>query len=495
MSEHLVVPGELADAHIAHQSRRLLLIGVAALIVVLTNAVTFLLPPLLPVLQAHYQVTSVSAVTWIFTLLTLGGGAGFVVLPKLSDVIGDRSTAVIACLALTVGAVAAAVGDSYPAILIGAAVMGFGGAAQLLPLGFLRRALGEAGLAISVAVLVIATGVGIVVGMIGGGFIVEHLSLRDFFAILAACFALTTLASFVVIPRSAPADKAGGGVAIVGTVWLIVWVGLALLAMTQGLVWGWGALATLAVALIAAAGWVRSQRRSSNPVFDPVLFTAPYAVVSSVVIALIAAINAAFLVLVSTFAQTDPANLPAADAYGLGLNALQTGELMVPFAITFLIGGVVAERPLAAGRGPSVLVSGAVLSAVGLALLVVTHDREWSYLVAAAIIGFGCAIVYSACFALVQNAVDEREAGMAGSMVGTAMAIGFAFGSALITCVLGSSTIAIPGTDVEVATEGLFGVSYVIAIGLAVLIVLAVGISTMRRHGAMTGSVANSAIS
>ncbi|ROZ99354.1 MFS transporter [Gordonia sp. OPL2] len=486
MSDSLTVPGDLAGGNTVERSRRLLLIGVAALIVILTNAVTFLLPPLLPVLQAQYHVTSVSAVTWIFTLLTLGGGAGFVVLPKLSDVIGDRSTAVIACVALTVGAVVAAVGDSYPAILVGAAVMGFGGAAQLLPLGFLRRTLGEAGLAISVAVLVVATGVGIVVGMIGGGFIVEHLSLRDFFVILAACFALTTLATYVVLPRSASGDKAEGGVAILGTVWLIVWVGLLLLALTQGLVWGWGALVTLAVALVAAVAWVHSQRRSSNPVFDRALFTAPYVVVSSVVIALIAAVNAAFLVLLSTFAQTDPAFLPTSDAYGLGLNALQTGELMVPFAITFLIGGVVAERPLAAGRGPSVLISGAMLSAVGLALLVVTHDQAWSYLVAAGVIGFGCAIVYSACFALVQNAVDEREAGMAGSMVGTAMAIGFAFGSALITCVLGSSTIAIPGTDIQVAKEGLFGVSYAISIGLAVLIVFAVGVSTIRRRQAAT---------
>jgi MFS family permease len=483
-----MAPGGLAGDHTAERSRRLLLIGVAALIVVLTNAVTFLLPPLLPVLQAHYQVTSVSAVTWIFTLLTLGGGAGFVVLPKLSDVIGDRNTAVLACVALTLGAVVPAVGSSYPAILIGAAVMGFGGAAQLLPLGFLRRTLGEAGLAISVAVLVVATGVGIVVGMIGGGFIVEHVSLRDFFFILAACFALTTLASFAVLPRSRPAEKAAGGVAIVGTVWLIAWVGLLLLALTQGLVWGWGAVATLAVALIAAVAWVRSQRRSSNPVFDPSLFTAPYVIVSSVVIALIAAINAAFLVLLSTYAQTDPAYLPAADAYGLGLNALQTGELMVPFAITFLIGGVVAERPLAAGRGPSVLVSGAVLSAVGLALLVATHDRASAYLVAASVIGFGCAIVYSACFALVQTAVDERQAGMAASMVGTAMAIGFAFGSALITCVLGSWTIAIPGTDVQVAKEGTFGVSYSIAIGLALIIVIAVGISTIRKRGAASGA-------
>ena len=104
-------------------TRRVLLIAVGALLVLLTNAIVFVLPPLLPAIQAEYQLTSVSSVTWIFTLLTLGGGAGFVLIPRLSDVIGDRDTAVLSGAALTGVALVAAIGDSYAALLIGAVVM------------------------------------------------------------------------------------------------------------------------------------------------------------------------------------------------------------------------------------------------------------------------------------------------------------------------------------------------------------------------------------
>ncbi|MBT2263452.1 MFS transporter [Rhodococcus erythropolis] len=464
-------------------TRRLALISIAALLVILTNAVLFLFPPLLPVIQTQYQVTTVAAVTWIFTLLTLGGGAGFVVLPRLSDVIGDRNTAGIACAALTAGALTAAIGDSYPALLAGSTVMGFGGAAQLLPLGFLRRALGENGLATSVAVLVIATGIGIVVGMIGGGFIVEAMSLRDFFYILTACFAVTTAASILVIPHSRPAD-AGGSIPVLGAAWLIAWVGAILLALTQSAEWGSTALLPLGIGLLGALSWLQVQRRTSNPMFDHTLFKAPFVTVACVVIALIAAVNSAFLVLLSTYAQIDPSYLPPEDSYGLGLTSLQTGWLMVPFAVTFLIGGVVAERPVAEGRGTAVLVAGALVSAAGLALLVAAHDQQWSYLVASGVIGLGCAVVYSACFALVQTAVDETKAGMAAAMAGTAMAIGFALGSALVTTVLGSSTVTVPGTDIELAQKGLYGPSYLLTIGLAALIVITVLISRARTRAA-----------
>ncbi|MER6942176.1 MFS transporter, partial [Nocardioides sp. NPDC000441] len=167
------------------------LIGIGALMVVLTNAVIFILPPLLPVIQAQYGLATVAETTWLYTALTLGGGAGFILLPRLADLYGDRNASVAASAFLTVGAAVPAIGDSYPTLLAGCTLMGFGCAAQLLPLGFLRRNLGESGITIGVAVLVIATGAGIVAGMIGGGLIVETLSLRSFFVILTAACAAT----------------------------------------------------------------------------------------------------------------------------------------------------------------------------------------------------------------------------------------------------------------------------------------------------------------
>jgi len=456
-----------------------LLIGIGALMVVLTNAVIFILPPLLPVIQAQYGLATVAETTWLYTALTLGGGAGFILLPRLADLYGDRNASVAAAAFLAVGAAVPAIGDSYPTLLAGCTLMGFGCAAQLLPLGFLRRNLGESGITVGVAVLVIATGAGIVVGMIGGGLIVETLSLRSFFAILTAACAATTLATYLLVPHAPPAERAGR-IGVVGTVWMIGWVAAILLTLTQGLVWGNAALIPLAIGIVGGIAWMRAQRRSSTAVFDVALMRAPLVTASCLSIALFAAVNSAFLLLLSTYAQVIPEALRPVDAYGLGLSALQTGWLMVPFAVTFLVGGAVVDRPVANGRGVPVFVVGALISAAGLAWLAMMHDQQWHYLVGAAVMGLGCSIGYAAGFTLVQAAVPEEKAGMAAGVAGTFMAVGFAFGTALVSADLSASLVPVPGTTLEVAAESLYGTGYWISGVLALLVVVTVLVSRAR---------------
>jgi|tagenome__1003787_1003787.scaffolds.fasta_scaffold20980024_4 MFS family permease len=472
--------GRDVAAHPASRgASRGMLIGIGALLVVLTNAVIFILPPLLPVIQAQYGLATVAETTWLYTALTLGGGAGFILLPRLADLYGDRNASVAASAFLAVGALIPALGDSYPALLVGCALMGFGGAAQLLPLGFLRRNLGQAGITIGVAVLVIATGIGIVVGMIGGGLIVQDLSLRSFFVILAAVCAAATVASYVLVPHAPPAERTGR-IGALGTVWMIAWVAAILLTLTQGLVWGNAALIPLALGVIGGIAWVRAERTSTSAVFNVALMKTPLVTASCVSIALFAAVNAAFLLLLSTYAQILPAALRPTDAYGLGLSALQTGWLMVPFAVTFLVGGAIVDRPVTNGRGVPVFVTGALISAAGLTWLAIAHTQQWHYLVGAAVMGLGCSIGYAAGFTTVQMAVPEEKAGMAAGVAGTFMAVGFAFGTALVSADLSASLVKVPGTALEVAAEGLYGVGYWLSGALALLVVVTVLISRAR---------------
>lgn len=455
------------------------LIGIGSLLVVLTNAIIFILPPLLPVIQAQYELETVAQTVWLFTALTLGGGAGFILLPRLCDLRGDRNANVAAAAFLTVGALVPAVGDSYPTLLVGCCLMGFGSSAQVLPLGFLRRGLGEAGIGVAVGVLVIGTGVGIVAGMIGGGLIVQNLSLQTFFVVLTAIGAVTTLASYVMIPHAPPAERAGR-MGVVGTVWMIAWVAAILLTLTQGLVWGNAALIPLVLGVAGGIAWFRVERRSTTAVFDVALMKAPLVTASCICIALFAAVNAAFLLLVSTYAQIIPEALRPVDAYGLGLSALETGWLMVPFAVTFVVGGAIADGPVNNGRAIPVFVGGALVSAAGLAWLALAHDQQWHYLVGAAVIGLGCSTGYTAGFTLVQLAVPEEKAGMATGIAGTFLAVGFAFGTALVSADLSASLVPVPGTTLEVAAESLYGAGYWLAVVLALLVIVTVLVSRAR---------------
>jgi MFS family permease len=445
------------------------LLSVAVVLATVTNAIAFMLPPLLPLMQHQFGL-GVSASAWTFTVATLGGGAGFVVLPRLSDVLNDRRTALLSGGFLVVGALVAAVGNSYPALLVGSLMLGFGSAAQLLPLGFLRRHLAETAVETAVSVIIMATGTGVVLGMVGGGLTVKFLSLSAFFYILAAACTATTVALLIVVPSTRP--ESSGKIGALGTVWMIAWVGTVLLALTQGLIWGDTALYLLLAGIAGGIVWGLVQRKSPTAVFEVKLLKLPLVSPACLAAGLFGAIDAAFLLLVTYYTQT-----PAEVGYGLGVDALGTGLLMLPFALMMFLGGKVAERVVRKGHSGLVLNIGAAVSAVGLGWLAVEHSASWHYLVGAALVGAGSRVGYSGAFAVPQLVVPEEKAGMAAGMPGTMMAIGFAFGSAVITGLLTAATI--PHTSVP--QEYLFRIGYLITFAFA-LVILAVTLVSRARH-------------
>jgi hypothetical protein len=80
--------------------------------------------------------------------------------------------------------------------------------------------------------------------------------------------------------------------------------------------------------------------------------------------------------------------------------------------------------------------------------------------------------------------VPEAKAGMASGMAGTCMAIGFAFGTAIVAGMLSVSVMTIPGTTIEVATANLYAPGYWVAAVLAALVPVTVWRSRVRarRH-------------
>ncbi|MFD5294064.1 MFS transporter [Streptomyces mutabilis] len=453
--------------------KRVPLISVSALLCTVTIAVNFMLGPLLPLMQSQFSI-DVSAATWVLTAMLLGSGAGFVLIPRLQDIVDDRTMLLWSGVLLTAGALIPAVADTYPALLVGSAMLGFGSAAQILPVGFLRRRLSGPSVATAVSVLIMATGTGVVVGMVGGGLTVKYLSLSTFFYLLAAAFAATTAALLAVVPHSRPASSSRIGVW--GTAWMIAWVTLVLLAMAQISDWGNVCYLLLAVGVTAGVAWVLAQRRSAAPVFDLAMLKRPYTTTACVASFLFGAVDAAFILLVSYYTQT-----PSEVGYGFGTDALGTSLLMLPFALTMFISGKAAEHVVQQGRPGAVLAVGAALCGLGLVWLAFAHDHTWQYLVGSALVGLGSRAGYSGSFAIPQLVVDEEQAGMAAGIPATAMMIGAAFGSAVTTTVLSLAYIPeVPG----VPQSHLYTVGYLIAAAFPAGILAATALSSTRHPGA-----------
>jgi hypothetical protein len=320
-----------------------------------------------------------------------------------------------------------------------------------------------------------ATGSGVVVGMVGSGLAVRYLSLSAFFYVLAAAFLITTVALLIIVPPSRPASSAKIGV--FGTAGLIAWVAVVLLAVSQISVWSRTVcLMLLVVGVVAGIAWALSQRNSPTAVFDLGMLKQPFATTAIVASFMFGAIDAAFILLVSYYTQT-----PAAVGYGLGMDALTTSLLMLPFALTMFISGKAAEKLIQQGRPAIVLTGGAAVCAIGLVWLLFAHDHTWQYLIGSGIIGLGTRAGYSGSFAIPHLVVSEEKAGMAAGIPATIMMIGAAFGAAVMAVILSLASIPkIPGVP-----EGyLYTVGYGVSVAFPVGILIAVALSTLRHPGA-----------
>ena len=449
--------------------RPLVLITIGAVVSTMSIVVTYLFVPLLPQLQAHYGV-GLTAATWIYTAMLLGTGMGFILMPRLLDAIEDRTVLGLCGGALVLGALIPGIIDKYAALIIGAFMLGFGSAAAVLPVTFLRRHFSEKSVAAGVTVMIMSTGSGTVLGMLGGSLAAKYLSLTHVFFLLAALFAVAMAASVAGLPRSG--SNPAGGFGVPAAVWLIAWVTVVLLAVTEVTAWGKWSYLLAAAGLVVGAGWVLVERKSKAPTFDLSLVRRPFGATALWANFIFGVVDSAFVVLVAYYLQT-----PGVVGYGLGEDAVTTSLLLLPFALTMFISGKGAEKMVQQGRPGLVLTIGAIGCAAGLLWLALLHDQSWEYLVGAGLIGLGTRAGYSGSFAVPQLLVSEDQSGMATALASTVMTFGYTVGSAMVGLVLSLAVIPKMG----VPKQYLYTVSYFILLVCALSVVLTSAVSN-RRH-------------
>ena len=280
------------------------LIGIGALLVVLTNAVIFSLPPLLPVIQAQYGLATVAESTWLYTVADPRRGSRVHPAATPRRPVRRPQRHVAASVFLTVGALVPAVGDSYPRCWWAA------------PSWVSAARPSSCRSASSAATS--ARAASRWVRRHGDRHGRRHRRRDDRRRAHRADLSLRASSSSSplwrgdhpgVVPARSRTPRPPSGPAAsasLGTVWMIGWVAAILLTLTQGLVWGNAALIPLVLGMVGGIAWIRVERRSSTAVFDVALMKAPLVTASCICIALFAAVNSAFLLLLSTMPRSSP---------------------------------------------------------------------------------------------------------------------------------------------------------------------------------------------
>ena len=407
----------------AHPRRWWALVVLSASLLALTvqdTIVTVALPTLARELSA-----SATQLQWIVEAYILALAGLVIPFGVLSDRYGRRLSFVVGLVVFGAASLAGAIAPTAGWLIASRVAMGVG-AALVMPstLSIIRAIFPAEERKTAIAVWGGIAALGVVVGPLAGGWLLENFSWGSVFLVnvpitVAAVFGAIFLVPESSHPSSVPFDLAGAGLAIA-----------AMVAVTFGITeapsLGWSdplTLGVLAVGALLIGAFVLRERRTPHPMIDLRLFANRRfsAAILSVALAYSALFGIFFIV--TQYLQ-----------FVLGYGPLTAGLGLAPLVVTIVPASFLGAR-LASRLGDRAAISGGLLvAAAGLAVLSFATPSTGYALLAAAfvVIGLGIGAVGTVATDSVMDSAPEEKAGGAAAINEMAMQLGGALGIAAL---------------------------------------------------------------
>jgi len=379
----------------------------------------------------------VDAYVLVFAGLLLTAGS-------LGDRFGRRRALVFGLVVFASGSLAAALADSADALIASRALMGVG-AAFVMPttLSVITNVFPAGERAKAIGIWAAVAGIGVAIGPIAGGFLLEHFSWGSVFLINLPVGAIVVTGAAWVVPESrdpeaSRLDPVGAGLSIAGLstmVWAIIeapdrgW--------TDGLI-----LAAFVVAAMLLAAFARWELRTRSPMLDVRLFRVGAFSGASGAIAL------AFFALFGTIFFLTQYLQEVLD-----YTALEAGVRTLPVAGGLIVGGPLSARIAEKVGARFVVAAGLAIVAAGLGLFS-TIDSASGYGLAAAsmaIFGVGMGAAMAPSTESIMSTLPPAHAGVGSAMNDTTRMVGGSLGVAVLGSLLSSGY----GAEMERNTAGM----------------------------------------
>ncbi|MEV1319380.1 MFS transporter [Micromonospora arborensis] len=374
----------------------------------------------------------------------------------LGDRYGRKRLLIIGLALFGIASALATWADSAGVVIAARAVMGVGGAI-IMPVAFavLPALFPPQERPRAVAVVVIGTGVGIPLGPLIGGFLLEHFWWGSIFLINVPMVAIALAAIGLLLPETRDPhpprpDLPGGGLSIAG-------LGALVYGLIEAPGRGWTdslVLSALGLAVVLLSGFVWWELRTAQPMIDLRLFRRPQFLWGSV-----AGVLVTFGLLGMLFVVPQYLQLVA------GFDAFGTGLRLLPMIAGLVVGAPLGERLAArAGyRGPVAL--GLLILACGLAAGATTDTATGYGFVAAwlAAVGLGIGMALAPAMDAVLGALPPERSGSGTAITMTLRQVGGALGVALLGSLLAQGygdrldTTGLPAPAADVAHDSIAG--------------------------------------
>ncbi|MFE7522023.1 MFS transporter [Streptomyces halstedii] len=393
----------------------------------------------LPVIQQALNA-STTQLQWIATLFILPTAALLLTFGVLGDIFGRKKVFLAGLALVVVGCLVCLTANGVVQLCAGQALTGFGTAA-LMPstLALLthvrtdRRQRTQA-----IALWTASLGLGLTLGPLINGLILDHTSWRWIFLPCVIIGALVAVAGAYLLTDSR-ADRERH-LDLPGQLLAVVTITSLVYAVIQGGVTGWGSAEVVigfVVAAAALAAFVVTELRSPHPMLDMRLFSS------------LAFSGTAAVMCLTLFAQVGLV-FTLSEYFGL-VHHDSTFDIAIRLialnGFTVVLGPLVGRLMVRTTPG-LVLVAGLVVGGVG-ALLVGTFDASTGVAVSAAVIGIlgiGIALATAPITTIAVNSLPPHLAPTAGAANSALRQIGSALGPAVFGVLLTNRTLStLPG--------------------------------------------------
>ena len=352
-------------------------------------------------------------------------------------------------------AVAAGV-DSAALVIAARGVMGMG-AAIMLPVAFavLAALFGPAERGRAVSFLVMGLGVGIPLGPIIGGYLLEHFWWGSIFLINVPIAIIGAIAIAVLLPESR--DPAPRRPDVLGAVLSTGGLTSLVYGVIEAPARGWSdpvTIGAISAGVVVLTGFVAWELRVRDPMIDLHLFTRPQFLWASIAGVLVTFGMRGLLFVVPQYLQ-----------FVAGHDALGTGLRLLPLIGGLVVGAPAGER-LAARAGYRVPVSaGLTVLAAGVAIGALTDIASSYGFVAAwlATAGLGIGMALAPAMDAVLDSLPTEQAGSGTAITMTLRQTGGALGVALLGSLLAEgytgrvNTAGLPPEAAAAARESIAG--------------------------------------
>jgi predicted MFS family arabinose efflux permease len=385
---------------------------------------------------------SLASAQWTLTITLLAGAVATPVLGRLGAGPRRRETIIGVLGLVALGSLLTVLPLGFGWLLAGRAMQGTGLGLTALMMGVARDHLPASRSASVIALVSVASTIGIGVGYPLSGLLDDLGGLRAAYG-LGVVVTVIALATAVRTVPGAPAGRTAS-VDVFGAALLAAGLCCVLVVLSETSVW----LAHLGLAVgvtvigLALLGcWAAWSLRSAAPLVDLRLLRFR-AVAGANLSMLVGGVGMYLLLtLLTRYLQT-----PSVAGYGFGLSVFYAGLALMPFSVLGFVAGrvvpalVKSPRFGRVGGAPGVLALSALVVAAAFALFAVARSALPEVLVSMAVLGFGVGGFSAAMPAVILAVTPAGETSAAMSFNQVVRSVGFSAGSAVGGLVLAAGT-------------------------------------------------------